>query len=224
MRQTEYAADDLLALSGIQHFSFCRRQWALIHIERLWQENALTAEGRLMHNRSDNPFQTLVRDGIITAHAMPVASYRLGLFGVCDVVEFIPSEKGIPLRNRPGLYRPQLVEYKRGKEKEDESDMLQVCAQALCLEEMIPVDIPFGYLFYGETRRRVEVAFSEKLRAAVEDMADEMHAYFARGYTPRVKTSKACKSCSLSDQCLPRLQTRLAASNYIRQQIGEEHP
>ena len=224
MKRTEYAADELLALSGIQHFSFCRRQWALIHVERLWQENALTAEGRLMHERSDDPFDTEIRSGVVIARAMAVASYRLGLYGVCDVVEFIPTEGGIPLRNRPGEYLPRPVEYKRGKEKEDECDLLQLCAQAMCLEEMIPVAIPLGYLFYGQTRRRVVVELTPQLRGQVESVSAEMHDYFARGYTPRVKTSKACRSCSLNDLCLPRLQTRLAASRYIQQQIDEDLP
>ena len=222
MTKAEYASDELLALSGIQHFSFCRRQWALIHVERLWHENALTAQGRLLHQRTDDPFDTQLRDGIITARAMPVASYRLGLVGVCDVVEFVPSAQGIPLPNRPALYRPQPVEYKRGQEKEDNCDRLQVCAQALCLEEMIPTAIPYGCLFYGEKRRRVEVEFTPQLRAEVEAMVSEMHACFERGYTPRVKASPACRSCSLKDLCLPNLQTRLAASRYIRQQIEDE--
>lgn len=222
MKKAEYTSDELLALSGIQHFHFCRRQWALIHIERQWQENALTAEGRLMHQRTDNPFDTEVRGGLVTARALPVASYRLGLYGVCDVVEFTPSADGVNLHGHTGTYSPWPVEYKRGKEKEDECDEVQLCAQALCLEEMFPVMIPSGYLFYGETRRRVEVAFTAELRGLVERMAAEMQDYFSRGYTPRVKTSKACRSCSLADVCLPRLQSRLAASRYIQQQIDEQ--
>ncbi len=224
MKPSEYAADELLALSGIQHFSFCRRQWALIHVERQWQENALTAEGRLLHQRTDDPFNTEVRNGLITARAMPVASYRLGLYGVCDVVEFTPSPDGVHLYGRSGLYLPRPVEYKRGKEKEDDCDRAQLCAQAICLEEMFPVHIQTGHLFYGEPRRRVEVTFDNPLRALVERMAAEMHDYYARGHTPHVKTSKACRSCSLADLCLPRLQTRLAASNYIRQTIAEDTP
>lgn len=217
----EYAPEELLALSGIQHFCFCRRQWALIHIERLWQENVYTAEGRLMHQRTDNPFLTEVRNGVVTARALQVASYRLGLYGVCDVVEFIPSPEGVQLPGRSGTYLPRPVEYKRGKEKEDDCDAAQLCAQALCLEEMIPVHIPSGDLFYGQTRHRVEVAFTVELRTLVERAAAEMHDYFARGHTPRVKPSKACRSCSLADLCLPRLQRRMAASQYIQLRIEE---
>ena len=220
--KTEYTSEELLALSGIQHFIFCRRQWALIHVERLWADNALTAEGRLMHQRADDPFEHEVRNGVVTARAMPVASYRLGLYGVCDVVEFIPSADGVCLRGREGLYLPRPVEYKRGKDKEEDCDRAQLCAQAMCLEEMLPAAIPAGCLYYGQTRRRVEVVFDAELRGLVERVAAEMHDYLARGYTPRVKTSKACRSCSLADLCLPSLQTRLSASRYIQQHIDED--
>ncbi len=217
---SEYTPEELLPLSGIQHFVFCRRQWALIYIERQWQENVLTAEGRLLHQRVDDPFFTETRQGVVTARAVPVASYRLGLIGVCDVVEFSRSLQGTELAGRDGLYQPAPVEYKRGREKPNPSDEAQLCAQAMCLEEMLAVDIPLGYLFYGATRRRVEVELNAELRELVQRMADEMHAYFHRGYTPRVKPSKACRSCSLADICLPELQgNNLAASAYIRQQI-----
>ena len=227
----EYTQDDLLPLSGIQHFLFCRRQWALIHIEQQWQENALTAEGRIMHKRADDPFFTETRNGVITARSVPVASYRLGLSGVCDVVEFVPSppaplptgEGGIRLPNREGLYLPAPVEYKRGKPKRDPVDEAQLCAQAMCLEEMLSVVIPKGYLFYGETRHRIEIELTSELRTLVKDMSDEMHNYFSRGYTPRVKPFKGCRSCSLADVCLPVLQEKvIAASKYIKQQIESE--
>ncbi len=180
----EYAADELLALSGLQHFLFCRRQWALIHVERQWQENGLTMEGRLLHRRVDNPFLSEVREGVALARAVPVASYRLGLYGVCDMVEFTPSVDGVALPGRQGTYLPAPVEYKRGHEKRDACDEVQLCAQALCLEEMIPVEIASGFLFYGETRRRTAVLFTPELRSLVKDMAAEMHDYFSRGHTP----------------------------------------
>jgi len=226
----EYTSDDLLPLSGIQHFLFCRRQWALIHIEQQWQENALTAEGRIMHKRADDPFFTETRNGVVIARSVPVASYRLGLSGICDVVEFLPSppgplpqgegSSGVKLPNREGLYLPAPIEYKRGKEKHDHSDEAQLCAQALCLEEMLSVAIPKGYIFYGETRHRVEIEFTTELRTLVQDMSAEMHNYFSRGYTPKVKTHKGCRSCSLADVCLPVLNEKVvAASKYIKQQI-----
>jgi CRISPR-associated exonuclease Cas4 len=186
----EYTTDELLPLSGIQHFLFCRRQWALIHVERQWQENALTAEGRIMHQRADDPFFTETRNGVITARSVPVASYQLGLSGVCDVVEFTSSPDGVQLPGREGYFLVAPIEYKRGKEKHDHSDETQLCAQAMCLEEMLSTSIPHGYLYYGETRHRVEIEFTTELRTLVKNMADEMHNYFSRGWTPRVKTSK----------------------------------
>jgi CRISPR-associated exonuclease Cas4 len=220
--KSEYTSDELLPLSGIQHFVFCRRQWALIHIERQWQENVLTVEGKLLHKRADDPFFTETRQGVIIARSVPIASYRLGLVGVCDVVEFTASPDGVKLPGREGLYQPAPVEYKRGHEKRDPCDEAQLCAQAICLEEMLSVVIPAGYLYYGETRRRVEVELTSDLRGLVQRMAEEMHAYFQRGYTPRVRTSKACRSCSLADICLPELQEKVVlASKYIRQQIED---
>jgi CRISPR-associated exonuclease Cas4 len=222
MMRSEYTPDELLPLSGIQHFVFCRRQWALIHVERQWQENVLTAEGRLLHKRTDNPFFTEIRKGVITGRALPIASYSLGLSGVCDVVEFTESPEGVRLPGRVGLYLAAPVEYKRGREKRDPCDEAQLCAQAICLEEMLSVTIPAGYLYYGETRHRVEVGLTAELRQLVREMSEEMHACFQRGYTPRVRTSKACLSCSLVDICLPKLQENvIPASKYIRQQVED---
>jgi CRISPR-associated exonuclease Cas4 len=220
---SEYPPDELLGLSGIQHFAFCRRQWALIYVERQWQENLLTVEGKLLHDRADDPFFSEVRQGVIISRAMPVASYRLGLNGICDVVEFTPSPDGVNLQGRAGAYLPAPVEYKRGKEKQDKCDEVQLCAQALCLEEMLAVHIPTGYLYYGEIRHRVAVELTGELRRLVGEMADEMHDYFKKGRTPHVKPSKACKSCSLVDICLPELQGKLMpASKYIQMHIEGE--
>lgn len=229
--ENNYTASDLLPLSGIQHFLFCRRQWALIHVERQWQENVLTAEGRIMHRRADNASITEARPGKVVSRALPVASYSLGLSGICDVVEFIPSppasleggsQKGIKLPKRDGFWQPVPVEYKHGKEKKDQSDAAQLCAQAICLEEMLATEIHTGYIFYGKTKRRVEVDLNEALRDLVKSIAKEMHAYFARGYTPRVKKTKACRSCSLADICLPTLEERETASAYVRRQLEAE--
>lgn len=228
---TEYTQDDLLPLSGIQHFLFCRRQWALIYIEQQWKENALTAEGRIMHQRVDDPFFTETRNGVITARSVPVASYRLGLSGICDVVEFRPSlagrgaggeGDGVKLPNREGLYLPMPVEYKRGRPKREPVDKAQLCAQALCLEEMLSTEILLGFLYYGQTRHREEVEFTPQLRGLVEEMSAEMHRYFSRGYTPKVKPFKGCRSCSLAEVCLPVLQENvITASRYIKQNIED---
>lgn len=219
----EYTSEELLPLSGIQHFLFCRRQWALITIERLWEDNVLTVEGKLLHERVDDPFFTEVRKDVIIARSVPVASYRLGLSGVCDVVEFTRSERGVTLRERDGLFLPAPVEYKRGRPKRDPMDEAQLCAQAMCLEEMLLVEIPRGWMFYGQTRHRFEVEFTSELRNLVSDAAAEMHAYFDRGYTPRVKPHKGCRSCSLADLCLPQLQGETpSAIQYINQRIHGE--
>ena len=229
---SEYPSEDWLPISGIQHFIFCRRQWALIHVERQWQENALTVEGRLLHSRVDDPFFTEKRKGVIVARSVPVASPSLGLSGVCDVVEFTtvdttevvftPSPEGVQLPGLEGRYLPAPVEYKRGREKHDRCDEAQLCAQAMCLEDMLVVSVPVGYLYYGQTRHRVTVEFSCELRDLVRKASQEMHAYYQRGYTPRVKTSRACRSCSLADVCLPMLQDKtVSASKYIRRQVDE---
>ena len=221
--KSEYTSDELLPLSGIQHFVFCRRQWALIHVERQWQDNGLTVDGKIMHDRVDDPFFTEARKGGIITRSMPVASYRLGLIGVCDVVEFTPSTEGVKLKDRQGFFLPTPVEYKHGQEKRDPCDEAQLCAQALCLEEMLSVPIPRGYLYYGEARHRVEVELNEELRRYVGGMISEMHSYFERGYTPRVKPSKACRSCSLQNICLPVLQEKvLSASKYIQMYLDGE--
>lgn len=223
MNRSEYTSDELLPLSGIQHFLFCRRQWALIHVERQWQDNVLTVEGKLLHKRVDDPFFTEIRKATVIARSVPVTSYRLGLAGVCDVVEFSQSDQGIRLPGREGLYQPAPVEYKRGKPKRDAIDEAQLCAQAICLEEMLAVSIPAAWLYYGQTRHRLPVELTPELRKLVEKISIEMHSYFLRGYTPRVKTSRACRSCSLADICLPDLQeTAPPVSEYIRQQIDKD--
>lgn len=218
--KSEYTPDELLPLSGIQHFLFCRRQWALIHVEQQWQENVLTAQGRVLHRRADDPFFTQARNGVITARAVPIASYQLGLSGICDVVEFLPAPDGVKLPNRDSYYAPAPIEYKRGKQKRDHSDEAQLCAQAICLEEMLSTTIPRGYLYYAQTRHRVPVEFTPELRTLVKNISDEMHTYFQRGYTPRVKPFKGCRACSLADVCLPVLQANSqTASRYIQKQL-----
>lgn len=222
MPASEYPPDEWLPLSGIQHFTFCRRQWALIQIERQWQDNAFTVEGKLLHNRVDDPYFTEKRGSLIVARSVPVSSPSLGLIGVCDLVEFSAAPDGVRLPGRDGFYLPAPVEYKRGREKHDRCDEAQLCAQAMCLEEMLAVEIRAGTIYYAKIRHRVSVEFTLELRDWVRKAAQEMHAYFQRGYTPRVKTTRACKSCSLADICLPGLQERCsAASAYIQAQIEE---
>ena len=203
-----YTDDDLLMLSGIQHIAFCERQWALIHIEQQWAENMRTVEGTHMHERVDDPFACEVRKNVITLRSVSMVSYRLGLYGVADVVEFIRSEneEGVGMEGYPGKWRPIPVEYKRGKPKPDERDEVQLCAQAVCLEEMYGenLNIGKGYLFYGETRHRHEVIFSQELRNKVETYAQRMHQLFENGNTPLAIYKTHCKACSLVEICNPK--------------------
>lgn len=219
-----YKEEDYLQLSGIQHFAFCRRQWALAYIELQWQENVRTVEGKLLHEVAHDASVKEKRGSLIVVRAMPVHSRELGISGECDVVEFYKAEDGVPISGREGKYRVIPVEYKRGKPKTDDVDALQVAAQALCLEEMLCCDIPYGYIYYGETRHRERVDFSETLRQKVKDMYTEMHKYYAQRYTPKVRISKSCNACSLKDICLPILNKKVSVKKYIDSKLEEECP
>lgn len=206
----EYTEDDYLMISGIQHFKFCRRQWALIHVEQQWAENVHTAVGKLMHQKVHDPYLTEKRKDTILVRALPVSSRIMGVSGECDLVEFHKCEDGIRLHGHRGMYSIYPVEYKKGKAKSTDADRLQLVAQVLCLEEMFSATIPEAALFYGETRRREVVEITEDLRNAVKDIFEEMHQYYNRGYTPKVKTGKMCNSCSLKELCLEELRAVLA--------------
>mgnify|MGYP000114293116 CR=1 FL=1 len=215
------APDDYLLMSGIQHFAFCRRQWALIHLEQQWAENLRTTEGQLDHARCHDDTQTERRKDLLITRGMRVVSHRLRMSGNCDVVEFRASEAGISLQSAPGFWQPYPVEYKHGHAKETDADRLQLCAQAMALEEMLVCIIPEGALFYEETRRREVVPLTEELRQTTQKMADEMHAYFARGYTPKSKPGTHCSACSLKELCLPVLYQRADPKAYLRARLDE---
>lgn len=218
----EYAEDNYLMISGIQHFKFCRRQWALIHVEQQWEENVHTIMGELMHKKVHDPYITEKRRDTLVVRALPVSSRIMGISGECDVVEFHKCEDGIKLYGHRGLYSIYPVEYKKGKPKLTEEDKLQLTAQALCLEEMFSTEIPEGAIFYGETRRRDVVEFHEELRLEVKRMFQEMHQYYDRNYTPKVKYSKACNACSLKEVCLPKLGKAVSVKSYMNQILEEE--
>jgi len=218
----EYTEDDYLMLSGIQHFKFCRRQWALIHIEQQWAENIHTVVGELMHKKAHDPYLTEKRKDLLVVRSLPVASKAMGVSGECDVVEFHRCEDGIKLHGHRGTFLVYPIEYKKGKPKVTEEDKLQLVAQALCLEEMFSTNISEGALFYGETRRREVVIITEELRQEVIKMFQEMHQYFDRKYTPKVKYNKTCNSCSLKDICLPKLEKASSVEKYITQMLKEE--
>jgi CRISPR-associated exonuclease Cas4 len=189
--------DDLIPLSALQHHLYCPRQCGLIHIERQWAENRFTAEGRLLHEKADGGGGEK-RGKVRTLRALPLRSVKYGLTGVADVVE---------LRGAKAL--PYPVEYKRGKPKSHRADEVQLCAQALCLEEMFGVALAEGALFYGETRRRTVVALDEDLRALTVETVAAVRAMLASGVTPpAVYAKRKCDACSLIDVCRPRRLTR----------------
>lgn len=218
----EYAEEDYLMISGIQHFKFCRRQWALIHIEQQWAENEYTVIGELMHKKAHDPYLTEKRKDTIIARALPVASREMGVTGECDVVEFHRCEDGIRLHGHRGLFSVYPIEYKKGKPKATEEDQLQLAVQAMCLEEMFSTQIMEGALFYGETKRREVVEITEALRREVKETFLEMHQYYERKYTPKVKMSKGCNRCSLKEICMPRLEKTISVKKYISQVFQEE--
>ncbi len=216
-----YAEEEFLLLSGLQHFKFCRRQWALIHLEQQWAENHRTVDGELMHsNAHDADFRESRGDLIIT-RGVSIFSPTLGVSGQCDVLEYRRGDTGIPIRGKEGLWQPFPVEYKRGSPREDTGDALQLCGQAMCLEEMLCCAIPEGALYYGEIRRRVPVAFTEELREEVRQMLAQMHDLYHRGHTPKVKPTKSCNACSLKELCLPKLMKSRSVSDYLKKAMEE---
>ena len=221
---SSFSEEDYLLISGIQHFAFCRRQWALIHIEGFWDENYLTAEGGVLHERVHDPFFVEKRKELILVRDMAIRSRELGATGKCDMVEFHMDRNGVSLFGRDGLWLPTVIEYKRGKPKVDDWDRLQLTAQAICLEEMLCCSkLDKSYLYYSQIRRREEVELTDELRGQVKDIFVEMHDYYRRSFIPKVKPSKGCKSCSLVDLCLPALMKKQSVSQYIEMVLRKEN-
>lgn len=209
-----YSEDDLLQLSALQHFVFCPRQCALIHIEQAWAENLFTAEGRIMHEDVHGEGAQR-RKGVKIERGIPLRSLRLGLSGKADVVEFhkMPDSK---------RFIPFPVEYKRGRPKADNCDKVQLCAQAMCLEEMLDIAIPRGALFYGRIRHRLDVEFDQALRRETQDTAMRLHQFITEGKTPASEAGKKCRFCSLIEVCMPKLtQRRASVSRYLEEAIKE---
>lgn len=213
--------DEYLMLSGIQHFQFCKRQWALIHIEQAWEENVRTVEGQNIHQKTDSPFIREKRGSKLIVRAMPIKSNELKLTGICDVVEFVKDENGVEIYGNEGKYIPYPVEYKRGKPKKNDSDILQLVAQAMCLEEMLLCEVNKGYIFYNEIKHRIEIPITLDEKNKVRKIAAEMQDYYQRRYTPKVKTGPFCNQCSLQNICLPNIIRKRAVSSYIEGKINE---
>lgn len=212
---------DFLQLSGLQHFAFCRRQWALIHVEQQWAENYRTTDGAVMHEHAHDGAFRESRGTLHISRGMYIRSNTLGLSGQCDVVEFRQSPDGVPMPEWEGKWLPYPVEYKRGSPKVTDTDRLQLCAQAMCLEEMLCCQIPEGALYYGETRHREKVSFSPALRQQVAAMAAEMHELYRRGYTPKVRRTRSCNACSLNELCLPVLMKEPSVAEYLRKSMED---
>ena len=202
-----YDEDDLVMISALQHYLFCPRRCALVHIEQQWQENRFTAEGRILHER----VHTSGRESRRTLRVefdVPIRSLRLGVIGRADIVEFHRQENG--------LWQPLPVEYKRGRPKKDDIDRVQLCAHAMCLEEMLGCVVPEGALYYGEKKRRTDVALDAGLREKTAQTAALLHALLADGKTPPPQYNERCESCSFLPLCLPKVATKKRVSNYLR--------
>ncbi len=218
---TNHKENDYLLISGIQHFIFCRRQWALIHIEQLWGENFFTIDGKIKHTKVDGGKIFETKNDIKIIRSMPISSHKLKIQGKCDVVELKPDDKGFYFSKYKEKYIVYPVEYKRGKAKTDESDTMQLLAQAMCIEEMLGISIKEGACFYFETRRRENITFTVDLRDRLTNIVKEMNNYYEQQYTPKVKRSRKCKSCSLKDLCLPELDGTISVSQYMEERIKE---
>lgn len=221
-----YTEDDMLMLSGIQHFMFCPRQWALIHIEQLWDDNRLTIEGQILHRHVDDPFYRQKCGCNITLRAVSVASNELGLYGVTDAIELLPAGSDstgcIAHPRYPGRWKPLPIEYKRGKPKNNHIDEVQLAAQAMCLEEMYGISIPMAQFYYGELRHRTSVEINASLRHIVQECASEMHRMFDTHEIPKATKQPKCRNCSLSNLCMPELSRCTTVTAYLRQNLLED--
>jgi len=226
-----FTEDDLLPISALQHLEFCERQWALMYLEGLWDENVLTVQGSRMHEQADTD-GTTVRGDLRIAAGVRLRSLRLGLTGRADIVEFHrisnssdmssqPNTAGVELDGTDGLWTPMPVEYKHGRPKAIRCDEVQLCAQALCLEEMLGAHVPRGMLFYGKTRRRHEVAVDDDLRSYTEKLTARLHQMTREGRTPPAIYGRRCRSCSMLSLCLPRATGGRSAKDYISDAIAE---
>ncbi len=217
-----FTEDDYLMISAIQHFVFCRRQWALIHLEGLWEDNFRTIEGNFIHERCHDDTFTEKRGKKLISRGIRVFSSVLGVTGQCDVVEFEKSTKGARLFGRDGLWSITPIEYKRGKDKDDLSDILQLTCQAECLTEMFCQPIPYGYLYYAEIGRRKKIEFTAELKEQLRNILKLMHEMIAKGHTPKVKTTAKCRGCSIKDICLPKLNGRVSVKSYYGEFLGDD--
>lgn len=214
--------DDMLMVSGIQHFRFCPRQWALIHLEQQWEDNLLTIEGQLLHKHVDDPFYRQKCGEHITLRSVNIASYKLGLYGISDAIELLPSDDNtytIRHPKYPGCWIPVPIEYKHGKPKKDEVDEVQLAAQAMCLEEMYSIHVSHGAFFYAEIRHRVEVEITPRLKDIVRECSEEMHEIYQKKQIPMASKEKHCEKCSIKNLCLPEINDCGEVSAYLKNNL-----
>ena len=217
-----YCDDDMLMLSGIQHFRFCPRQWALIHLDQKWDENRLTTEGEIQHKRVDDPFYRQKCGDWIVLRSVNLASYELGLYGVADIIELRPcddAENSIMHPKYPGKWMPVPVEYKHGKNKQNEIDEVQLVAQAMCLEEMYGVHIPKAQFYYGEIHHRIDVELTPEIRTITCNCIAEMRKYYYEGTIPSAKKARHCANCSIRNYCIPELEDCTKVETYLRKNL-----
>ncbi len=224
MSNLPYVPEDYLMISELQHYYFCKRQWGLIHIGHAWADNALTAEGNLLHAQADDPFFTEIRKDLLISRAMAVSSASLGFTGILDVVEFHREGNGVLLRGREGRWQPNIVEYKHGKPKKNKCDLMQLTAQAICLEEMLGCTIQSADLFYATPKRRTTILINADLRQEMRALAKELHAAYADGIIAKAESHKNCTKCSLYELCMPRLTLKQqSVANYLNRNIEEPY-
>ncbi len=221
MTLVSYAESDLLPISGLQHLAFCERRWALVQIESIWADNRFTAEGNALHERAHSG-EIESRPGALIRRTLLLHSLRLGLTGQADIVEFQPSAAGIRLAGHRGLWTAFPIEYKRSRDKAaSKAFHVQLCAQALCLEEMLGGSVLTGAIYDGTARRRQSVEFTPELRARTEALAARMHLLFGLRSTPPPVFTKACKSCSLVEDCHPQALSRQSSvAEYLKSALN----
>lgn len=215
--------NDYQQMNGIQHFLFCKRQWALIMIDQYWNENSATMEGHFIHKNADDPFFEEKRGKRIFIRSVPVVSHRLKLNGVLDVLQLDADPNGAPIQKHDGLWMPYVIEYKKGKPKKDLCDIVQLVAEVMALEEMMQIEITEAALYYKAVNRRTKIKITQDLREIVYEAAQEMDEVFKKGIIPKAEISKNCKVCSLYDHCMPRVSThKKSVVNYVKRRFTED--
>lgn len=210
-------------LSGIQHYYFCKKQWALIHMNQEWAESADTMQGQIVHKKVDDPFIKEKRGTVFYSRALPLSSKTLGLSGIADLVEFHKDEKGIEVFGKKGKWKPIIVEYKKGKKRKDLENELQLTAQVICLEEYFNIEINKSYIYQFETKTREEIIIDQSLRKKAYQITEEMHTVYESRKIPNVEQSKKCYRCSLKDICMPSLKKDFnSIENYLRSSVNDE--